>query len=48
MDVFGEKREENQTKSLSPTKYHYEEVSDYTFKLSNGLKKVRFRLNSDF
>jgi hypothetical protein len=48
MDIFGEKREENQTKSLSPTKYHFEEVSDYTFKLSNGLKKVRFRLNSDF
>ncbi|CAD8103507.1 unnamed protein product [Paramecium sonneborni] len=52
MEAFYEKREkesvDNQTKSLSPIKHQFEEISDYTFKLQNGLKKVRFRLNSDY
>ncbi|CAD8070163.1 unnamed protein product [Paramecium primaurelia] len=52
MEAFYEKREkesaDNQTKSLSPVKHQFEEISDYTFKLQDGIKKVRFRLNSDY
>ncbi|CAK70371.1 unnamed protein product (macronuclear) [Paramecium tetraurelia] len=36
---------EQSTKSLSPTKSYYEIASDYTFKLYEGHKKVRFQLN---
>ncbi|CAD8100340.1 unnamed protein product [Paramecium sonneborni] len=36
---------EQSTKSLSPRKTNYEIVSDYTFKLYEGHKKVRFRIN---
>ncbi|CAD8090112.1 unnamed protein product [Paramecium sonneborni] len=52
MEAFYEKQEKdstfNQTKSLSPVKHQSEEITDYTFNLQNGLKKVRFRLNSDY
>ncbi|CAK86887.1 unnamed protein product (macronuclear) [Paramecium tetraurelia] len=52
MEAFYEKQQnesaENQTKSLSPIKHQFEDISDYTFKLQNGIKKVRFRLNSDY
>ncbi|CAK94990.1 unnamed protein product (macronuclear) [Paramecium tetraurelia] len=52
MEAFYEKKEkesaDNQTKSLSPVKHQFEEISDYTFKLLGGIKKVRFRLNSDY
>ncbi|CAD8082800.1 unnamed protein product [Paramecium primaurelia] len=36
---------EQSTKSLSPTKSSCELASDYTFKLYEGHKKVRFRIN---
>ncbi|CAD8172320.1 unnamed protein product [Paramecium pentaurelia] len=36
---------EQSTKSLSPTKSYYEIASDYTFKLYEGHKKVRFHIN---
>ncbi|CAD8161622.1 unnamed protein product [Paramecium octaurelia] len=36
---------EQSTKSLSPTKSSCELASDYTFKLYEGYKKVRFRIN---
>ncbi|CAD8177465.1 unnamed protein product [Paramecium octaurelia] len=36
---------EQSTKSLSPTKSNYEFASDYTFKLYEGHKRVRFHLD---
>ncbi|CAD8177809.1 unnamed protein product [Paramecium pentaurelia] len=52
MEAFYEKQKNEsaniQIKSLSSIKHQFEDLSDYTFKLQDGIKKVRFRLNSDY